>query len=155
MKIAIQLDENGNIIGVVATDEQTAERQSKLKGWTLVDSDPAFNIPESYLWTIRVDDDKLVYLSDLKTPAERTQANITELTKGNLNNQMTGVQLQTAITALTKSNLQLNLDNAQLKSDSATQQKAITSLTSQMLDLQMKSITPDTSVSTTNADTTK
>jgi len=144
MKIAVQLDNDRNIINTNVTNEFGAELQVKLfkdKGWTLVASDPAFLVNESYLWTIRESDNRLVHVSTGMTPDEENQNNITELTKGNLANQMTGVQLQTAVTALTKSNLQLTLDNTQLKADGTTQQQAITGLTKQVLDLQMKSAT--------------
>jgi len=155
MKIAVQLDDNRSIIHSNVTNEFGAELQVKLfkdKGWTLVESDPAFLVDEAYLWTVRESDNKLVHISSSKTPEEESQDNITELTKGNLANQMTGVQLQTAVTALTKSNLQLTLDNTSLKADRdkankdiATQQQATTSLTKQLLDLQLKSVTTEVS----------
>lgn len=155
MKIAVQLNNDRNITHSNVTNEFGAELQVKLfkdKGWTLVESDPAFLVDEAYLWTVRESDNKLVHISSRKTPEEESQDNITELTKGNLANQMTGVQLQTAVTALTKSNLQLTLDNTSLKSDRdkankdiATQQQATTSLTKQLLDLQLKSVTTEAS----------
>lgn len=78
MKIAVQLDDNRNIIGTVITNELGAELQVKLfkdKGWTLVDSDPAFSIDESFKWTIRESDNKLVHISTGMTPdEEKTQA---------------------------------------------------------------------------------
>lgn len=147
MKIAVQLDSNRNIIHTNLTNEFGAEIQVKLfadKGWTLVESDPDFLDTEKYLWTVRETDNKLVYLSDMRTSKERDQNNITELTKGNLANQMTGVQLQTAVTALTKSNLQLTLDNTQLKADRDTNQKAITDLTKEVMDLKLQAATPNT-----------
>lgn len=140
MKIAIQLDDDRNIIGTVTTSEFGAELQVKLfkdKGWTLVDNDPAFSSSDSYLWTVRESDNKLVYLSDNQTPEERNQTSITALTQDGLATKMTTVQLQTAVTALTKSNFQLTLDNTQLKADRDTSQKAITELTTQVMTLQM------------------
>lgn len=78
MKIAVQLDNDRNIIGTVTTNELGAELQVKLfkdKGWVLVDSDPAFSSAESYLWTIRESDNKLVHVSTGMTPdEEKTQA---------------------------------------------------------------------------------
>jgi len=140
MKIAVQLDDNRNIVGTVTTNELGAELQVKLfkdKGWVLVDSDPTFSSAESYLWTIRESDNKLVHISTGKTPDEESQSNITQLTQSSLDNKMTGVQLQAAVTALTQSNLQLTMDNAQLKSDRDTSQKAITELTTKFLTFQM------------------
>ncbi len=78
MKIAIRLDNDRNIIGTVTTNELGAELQVKLfkdKGWVLVDSDPTFSSAESYLWTIRESDNKLVHISTGMTPdEEKTQA---------------------------------------------------------------------------------
>lgn len=156
MKIAVQLNADRNIIGTVTTSEFGAELQVKLfkdKGWTLVESDPAFYVNEIYLWTVRESDNKLVYLSDNQTTEERNQNNITELTKGNLANQMTGVQLQTAVTALTKSNLQLTLDNTQFKADRESDHKVITDLTKEMMDLKLQ--VASTNASKTDTETTK
>lgn len=79
MKIAVQVNSDRNIIGTVTTSELGAELQAKLfkdKGWVLVDSDPAFSITESYLWTVRESDNKLVHISTGMTPdEEKTQAN--------------------------------------------------------------------------------
>lgn len=75
MKIAIKLDSDRNIIGISMTDEATSERQSKIDGWTLVDSNPAFSIDESFKWTVRESDNKLVHVSTGFTPdEEKTQA---------------------------------------------------------------------------------
>ena len=79
MKIAVQLDSDRNIIGTVTTNELGAELQVKLfkdKGWTLVESDPAFSSAESYLWTVRETDNTLVHISTGMTPdEEKMQAN--------------------------------------------------------------------------------
>ena len=79
MKIAIQLDSDRNVIGTVTTNELGAELQVKLfkdKGWTLVESNPAFLNAESDLWTVRQSDNKLVHISTGMTPSEEsTQAN--------------------------------------------------------------------------------
>ncbi|AYE38396.1 hypothetical protein D1B17_07000 [Companilactobacillus zhachilii] len=75
MKIAVQLDNDRNIVGTVTTSEFGAELQVKLfkdKGWTLVDNDPAFSSSDSYLWTVRQADNKLVHLSTGMTPDEET-----------------------------------------------------------------------------------
>jgi len=111
-QIAVFLNTNNIVSGYA--DENSAQAQSKIEGWSLVDSDPAFLSTESYLWTIRPDDNKLVYISDNKTSGERSQTTITELTKGHLNNEMAGVQLQTAVTELTKqvADLTVKLDKA-------------------------------------------
>ncbi|MBL3531060.1 hypothetical protein JMJ99_06725 [Companilactobacillus zhachilii] len=156
MKIAVQLDDNRNIIGTVTTSEFGAELQVKLfkdKGWTLVDNDPAFSVNESYLWTVRESDNKLVYLSDNQTPEERNQTSITALTQDGLATKMTTIQLQTAVTALTKSNLQLTLDNTQLKANRDTNQKAITDLTKEMMDFKLQAAS--TNASKTDTETTK
>ncbi|GAQ01459.1 hypothetical protein NBRC111452_1267 [Companilactobacillus farciminis] len=150
-KIAIQLDSDRNIIGTYMSPESGAVTQASFEGWTLVDSDPAFLNNESYLWTVRDDDSKLVHISTGKTPDEENRDNITELTKENLTNQMTGAQLQTAVTALTKSNLQLTLDNTQLKTDrddlkndNVTLHAAVTQLTTEVMNQQLKSNTDTT-----------
>ncbi|GEO63048.1 hypothetical protein [Companilactobacillus nantensis] len=145
MKIAVTLYDDGSINHVNDTSEDAAINQSKYEGWTLVESDPAFLTSQAYLWTVREFDNQLVYLSDMRTSKERDRNNITELTKGNLANQMTGVQLQTAVTALTQSNLQLTMDNAQLKVDRDTNHKAITDLTKEMMDLKLQVTTANTS----------
>jgi len=76
MKIAIQLDDNRNIIGTNLTDEETAKRQAKEEGWTLVESDPAFLDEERNLWTVRESDSQLVHIATGMTPdGEKTQAN--------------------------------------------------------------------------------
>ena len=75
MKIAIKLDENRNIIGIYSSPESGAEQQSKIEGWTLVDSDPAFSIENKELWTVRESDNVLVHISTGMTPdEEKTQA---------------------------------------------------------------------------------
>ena len=148
MKIAVTLNEQGNIIDVNNTSENAARKQSKDPAWLLVEDNPSFTLDDRFSWTVRSSDNNLVHISTGMTPDEENQDNITELTKGNLANQMTGVQLQAAVTALTKSNLQLTLDNTQLKtdrdklqSDSTTQQSAITSLTTEIMDLKLQETT--------------
>ncbi|WDT66114.1 hypothetical protein NV391_02595 [Companilactobacillus crustorum] len=75
MKIAIQLNSDRNIIGIYSSPESGAEQQSKIEGWTLVDSDPAFSIDEMFKWTVRKSDNKLVHISTGMTPdEEKTQA---------------------------------------------------------------------------------
>ena len=76
MKIAVQLDDARNIIGINATNDYAAEQQSKIDGWTLIQSDPAFLVSESYLWTVRETDNTLVHISTGMTPdEEKMQAN--------------------------------------------------------------------------------
>jgi hypothetical protein len=75
MKIAIQLNPDRNIIGIYSSPESGAEQQSKIEGWTLVDSDPAFSIENKELWTVRESDNVLVHISTGMTPdEEKTQA---------------------------------------------------------------------------------
>lgn len=133
MRIAVQLNTDGTIIGTVTTSEFGAELQVKLfkdRGWTLVDSDPTFLDEESYLWTVRDDDSKLVHVSTGKTPDEENKDALAQLTKQNLTDQMTSTQVQSAVTALTKQNLQLTQDSQNYKS-------AITALTQQIANLQL------------------
>jgi len=96
MKIAVQLDDNRNIVGTVTTNELGAELQAKLfkdKGWILVDSDPTFSSAESYLWSVRESDNKLVHISTGMTPdEEKTQADA-------LLGKNVGVAIATANTA--------------------------------------------------------
>ena len=75
MKIAVQLDDDRNIVGINATNDYAAEQQSKINGWILIQSDPAFLVSESYLWTVRETDNTLVHISTGMTPdEEKTQA---------------------------------------------------------------------------------
>lgn len=134
MKIAVQLNSDRNIIGTVTTSEFGAELQAKLfkdKGWVLVDNDPAFSVGESYLWTVRNSDNKLVHISTGKAPDEETKDAIAELTKQNLTGQLTNTQAQSAVTALTKQNLQLTQDSQNYKS-------AITALTQEIASLKLE-----------------
>lgn len=75
MKISIKLDTNRNIIGINNTNDSAAETQSKIKGWLLIESDPAFSIENKELWTVRETDNTLVHISTGMTPdEEKTQA---------------------------------------------------------------------------------
>lgn len=75
MKIAVQLDDDRNITGIYGSPESGAEKQSKIDGWILVDSDPAFSIDKMYKWTVRESDGLLVHISTGMTPdEEKTQA---------------------------------------------------------------------------------
>lgn len=122
MKIAIQMDSDRNIIGILQTDDSTAERQSKFDGWTLVESDPTFLISDKELWTIRESDNVLVHVSTGQTPDEENKTTLTELTKMQLAGQLTYGQLQSAVTVLTK----------QMAQDKITYQAAITALTKEL-----------------------
>jgi len=131
MKIAIQLDSDRNVIGTVTTNELGAELQVKLfkdKGWTLVDSDPAFSVDNKYQWTVRESDNKLVHISTGKTPDEETKMSLVDLTKSQLKGQQMDNQFQQAITVMTKQAVQ----------DKLTSQMAITELTKQVVDLTVK-----------------
>lgn len=75
MKISIKLDADRNIIGVNNTNDSAAEAQSKIKGWSLIESNPAFSIENKELWTVRESDNALVHISTGFTPdEEKTQA---------------------------------------------------------------------------------
>lgn len=75
MKIAIKLDENRNIVGINNTNDFAAEAQSKIKGWLLVESNPAFSVENKEFWTVRESDNVLVHISTGMTPdEEKTQA---------------------------------------------------------------------------------
>lgn len=64
-----------NMIENVATEKSALTYSSK-KGWTLVESDPAFLISERFNWTVRQSDNKLVHVSTGMTPDEEsTKAN--------------------------------------------------------------------------------
>lgn len=130
MKIAIKLDTDRNIIGINNTNDSAAEEQAKIKGWLLVESNPAFSIENKELWTVRESDNILVHISTGKTPDEETKDAIAELTKQNLTGQLTNSQVQSAVTALTKQNLQLTQDSQNYKA-------AITALTQQIANLQL------------------
>lgn len=76
MKIAIKLDDDRKIDGINSTNDCAAEQQSKINGWILIQSDPAFLVSESYLWTVRETDNTLVHISTGMTPdEEKMQAN--------------------------------------------------------------------------------
>lgn len=75
MKIAVKLNQDNSIQYTNATNEDSALKQSRYDGWTLVESDPAFSVNESYSWTVRESDNKLVHISTGMTPdEEKTQA---------------------------------------------------------------------------------
>ncbi|CAJ1189345.1 hypothetical protein CPEBRM1_ABPJDJAI_01137 [Companilactobacillus paralimentarius] len=129
MEIAVYLDDDRNIIGVNNTNDIAAEKQASEKGWTLIqNSDPAFLITESYLWTVRESDNKLVHKSTGLTPDEETKASLSDLTKGQLNGQLMDEQFQQAVTVMTKQAIQ----------DKLTAQMAVTELTKQVADLTVK-----------------
>ncbi|HIY92344.1 MAG TPA: hypothetical protein H9820_05295 [Candidatus Companilactobacillus pullicola] len=128
MKIAIKLDENRNIIGINATNDYAAEQQSKIDGWTLVDSNPAFSIDEMYKWTVRESDNALVHVKTGLTPDEETKKSLTNLTKEQLNDSLTKDQLQMALTALTKEYIE----------DKANSRMVTTELTNRIADLTIK-----------------
>ena len=131
MKIAIQLNSDRNIIGIYSSPESGAEQQSKIEGWILVDSNPAFSVNEAFKWTVRASDNQLIHISTGKTPDEETKDAIAQLTKQNLTGQLTSTQIQSAVTALTKQNLQLTQDNQNYKS-------AITALTQEIASLKLE-----------------
>lgn len=131
MRIAVQLNTDGTIIGTVTTSEFGAELQVKLfkdRGWTLVESDPAFSIETEYLWTVRESDNKLVHLSTGMTPDEETKASLVELTKDQLKDGLTKDQLQMGLTALSKQYIE----------DKANSRMVTAELTKQIADLTIK-----------------
>lgn len=105
MKIAVKLSDSSIITDVNNTSEDGAIRQSKIKGWTLVESDPAFLISEKYLWTVRESDNKLVHVSSQLTPDEENQKSQTELTSMLMAQGQDIESIKQSITELT--NLQL------------------------------------------------
>lgn len=134
MKIAVQLDNGRNIIGTVTTNELGAELQVKLfkdKGWVLVDSDPTFSSSDSYLWTVRKSDNKLVHISTNMTPDEESQNNFTTLTMQNLNLTKDVKEAQTGITSLTQAQLQDAQDKADIKN-------GMTEITKQLAAMQLQ-----------------
>lgn len=106
MKIAVKLNEDKSVQFVNNTSEEAALNQSKDKGWTLVDSDPAFLLSERYSWTVRQSDNKLVHTATLLTPDEEFQKSSTETTDLLLKYGMDIEQIKQSITELT--NEQLN-----------------------------------------------
>jgi len=144
MKIAIQLDSDRNIIGTVTTNEFGAELQVKLfkdKGWTLVDSDPAFLSSESYLWTVRESDSKLVHIATNMTTDEESQQNFTILTMQNLETSKDVKEAQSGITALTQAQLQDVQDKTDIKN-------GLTEVTKQLATMQLKLATLNTTTTT-------
>jgi len=140
MKIAVQLDTDRNIIGTVTTNEFGAELQVKLfkdKGWTLVETDPAFSGSESYLWTVRESDNKLVHVATGMTPDEESQNNFTTLTMQNLNLTKDVKETQSGITALTQTQLQDAQDKLDIKN-------GMTEITKQLASMQLQLATQNT-----------
>ena len=70
MKIAIELDDNRNIVRINSTNENAAIEQSKKEGWILVDSYSSFLVEDAYKWTVRKSDNALVHISTGMTPDE-------------------------------------------------------------------------------------
>ncbi|AKP03591.1 hypothetical protein ABB44_08210 [Companilactobacillus farciminis] len=128
MKISIKLDTNRNIIGINNTNDSAAETQSKIKGWLLVESDPAFSIDNKELWTVRESDNALVHVKTGLTPDEETKESLTSLTKEQLNDSLTKAQLQTALTTLTKEYIE----------DKANSRMVTAELTNRIADLTIK-----------------
>lgn len=128
-RIAIELDDDRNIVGVNNTSDYAAENQAKEKGWTLVkNSDPTFSIDEMFKWTVRESDNKLVHKSAGLTPDEETKASLVELTKDQLKDSLTKGQLQMALTTLTKEYIE----------DKANSNLVTNELTRQIADLTIK-----------------
>lgn len=128
MEIAVYLDDSRNIINVNDTNDIAAEKQAKEKGWILIQSDPAFLVSESYLWTVRESDNKLVHISTGLTPDEETKVSLVELTKDQLKDSLTKDQLQMALTTLTKEYIE----------DKANSRMVTTELTNRIAELTIK-----------------
>lgn len=128
MEIAVYLDDSRNIINVNDTNDIAAEKQAKEKGWILIQSDPAFLVSESYLWTVRESDNKLVHISTGLTPDEETKVSLVGLTKDQLKDSLTKDQLQMALTTLTKEYIE----------DKANSRMVTTELTNRIADLTIK-----------------
>lgn len=125
-KIAIKLDENRDITSY--TPYPYSMIQDTNNGWMLVEDNPAFSINESFKWTVRESDNKLVHNSTGLTPDEEAKASLAELTKGQLKGQLMDEQFQQAVTVMTKQAIQ----------DKLAAQTAITALTKQVADLTIK-----------------
>lgn len=151
MKIAIELDDDRNIIGVNNTNNLAAEKQASEKGWTLIqNSDPTFSINDMYNWTVRESDNKLVHKSTGKTPDEETKASLVELTKDQLKDSLTKDQLQTALTTLTKEYIE---DKANSKMVTAELTKQIAELTIKLDKVMGIDPTPETPTDVTSTAT--
>lgn len=120
MKIAVQLDNDRNIVGTVTTNELGVELQVKLfkdKGWVLVDSVPAFSIDQKYLWTVRESDGKLVHIATNLTPDEESQKSNTELTNLVIAQGTDIEQIKQSITELTNNQLKNNTSETSNKQE--------------------------------------
>jgi len=105
MKIAILLNENGNIVNVNNTNDDGAQKQSSLDGSIVVEADLNFKIEDIDKWTVRKSDNKLVHISTGMTPDEEsTQANA-------LLGKNVGVALAQSNTANTTANNALDIAN--------------------------------------------
>jgi len=128
MEIAILLKDDKSVDQIVGTGAKEQVELFGNQGWILIDSDPAFSSAESYLWTIRESDNKLVHISTGLTPDEETKASLAELTKDQLKDSLTKDQLQTALTTLTKEYIE----------DKANSRMVTNELTKQIADLTIK-----------------
>ncbi|WP_363472733.1 hypothetical protein [Companilactobacillus musae] len=133
MKIAVLLNSDRTIRKINNTNEDGVHRQSALDGSIIVEADTTFKVDESYLWTVRPEDNALVHISSNQTPEEEKNTVITNLTLQNL-------QQVTEITELKKISTAQTLQSLQDAQDKEGLQKVITNQTMQILDLQ-KSIT--------------
>jgi len=128
MEIAILLKDDKSVDQIVGTGAKEQVELFGNQGWILIDSDPAFSSAESYLWTIRESDNKLVHISTGLTPDEETKASLAELTKDQLKDSLTKDQLQTALTTLTKEYIE----------DKANSRMVTAELTKQIAELTIK-----------------
>lgn len=141
MKIAVKLNQDNSIQYTNATNEDSALKQSRYDGWTLVESDPAFSVNESYLWTVRESDNKLVHISTNMTPDEESQNNFTTLTMQNLNLTKDVKETQSGITSLTQAQLQDAQDRADIKN-------GMTEITKRLAAMQLQLATQNTTNTT-------
>jgi len=128
MKIAVELSDSRTIKNVNNTNDEGAEKQSIVSGWTLAESDSAFSIDTMYEWTVRESDNKLVHISTGLTPDEENKSSLVELTKEQLKDNLTKDQLQNGLTTLSKQYIE----------DKANSRMVTTELTKQIADLTVK-----------------
>jgi hypothetical protein len=117
MKIAVQTDETGQVVGysTIYSDEQL-----EIAGWQELEADPYFNAGNYADW--KVVKGQLVKKDSGMTPLEESQMAVTALTQQNLKLSQENNELKAAVTATTKELVTTRTDVKQT-------QQAITALT--------------------------
>lgn len=117
MKIAVQTDETGQVIGysTIYSDEQLT-----IAGWQEIEADPYFNAENYADW--KVVKGQLVKKASGMTPLEESQMAVTALTQQNIQLAQENNELKAAVTATTK-------ELITTKTDIKQTQQAITALT--------------------------